>query len=72
MKYGDYKNKQELAIYIVTELEKTISYLGDSEGVKSKLDMFNIPRANKKDLVAKKQELVNKYKLIKKEKLWTY
>ena len=72
MKYREYKNKQELAIYIISELERTIKLMGNSDGLQSSLDMFRAPKAKKKDLIAKKQDIIEKYKLIKKGKLWTY
>lgn len=70
MKYKEYKNKKELAAYIVKELQRTISLMGNLDGLQSTLDMFRAPRARKKDLVAKKQELIDKYKLTKIGKLW--
>jgi hypothetical protein len=63
MKYGEYKSRKECAKYIITELERTIKLMGDSDGLQSSLEMFKSPRAKKKDLINKKQEIIEKYKL---------
>lgn len=63
MKYGEYKNRKECAKYIVTELERTIKLMGESDGLQSSLEMFKAPRAKKKDLINKKKEIIEKYKL---------
>ena len=63
MKYGEYKNKRELGIYICKELTRTIRSMGDSEGLQSELEMFKAPRARKKDLKAKRKELMNKHNI---------
>tara|TARA_R110000744_G_scaffold18170_1_gene48966 strand:- start:192 stop:392 length:201 start_codon:yes stop_codon:yes gene_type:complete len=65
MKYREYKNKKDLAKYIVKQLTRTIKLMRDSEGLQSNLDMFRGPRAKKKDLINKKQEIIQKYKLCK-------
>ena len=61
MKYGEYKSKKELARYIIKELDRTIKLLDDVNGIQSNLDMFRAPRAKKKDLIAKKQYILDKY-----------
>jgi len=63
MKYGDYKNKKDLAKYIIAELTRTIQTMGDSDGLQSALDMFRAPRARKKDLIAKRKQIKEKYDL---------
>ena len=62
MKYGEYKNKKELAKYIVKELTRTINLI-NSDGLQSSLEMFRAPKAKKKELVAKRQEIIEKYKI---------
>tara|TARA_R100001463_G_scaffold131284_1_gene191201 strand:+ start:634 stop:840 length:207 start_codon:yes stop_codon:yes gene_type:complete len=68
MKYKNYKSKKELAKYIIKELDRTISLMGNSDGLQSSLEMFKAPRAKKKDLVDKRQELIDKY-INKKKKI---
>ena len=63
MKYGEYANKKDLAKYIIAELTKTINTMGNSDGLQSPLEMFRAPRARKKDLIAKRKELKEKYNL---------
>ncbi len=63
MKYGEYKTKRHLAIYICYELTRTLTTMGDSDGLQSSLDMFKSPRARKKDLKAKRKELMEKHNI---------
>ena len=37
--------------------------MGESDGLQSSLEMFKAPRAKKKDLINKKKEIIEKYKL---------
>ena len=69
MKYKDYPTKKQLSAYIVNELEKTVSKL-KVDGLQIKSDLFKVPKARRSDLISKQKELTNKYKLIKKGKLW--
>tara|TARA_R100000781_G_scaffold97620_1_gene61436 strand:+ start:80 stop:286 length:207 start_codon:yes stop_codon:yes gene_type:complete len=59
MKYKDYPNKVTLCKYILSELDKTIEKMGESDGVHSDLDMFRV-KARKKDLVKRKEEIIKK------------
>tara|TARA_R100000900_G_scaffold121040_1_gene95593 strand:- start:1576 stop:1812 length:237 start_codon:yes stop_codon:yes gene_type:complete len=63
MKYGEFKTRTELATYICSELTRTINIMGDSDGLQSPLDMFKAPRARKKDLKAKRKELMEKHNI---------
>lgn len=63
MKYGEYKTKEDLAKYIIAELTRTITTMGDSDGLQSENSMFRTPRAKKKDLIAKRKEIKQKYNL---------
>ena len=63
MKYGEYPTRKKLAIYICSELTRTIKTMGDSDGLQSSLEMFKAPRARKKDLKAKRKELMNKHNI---------
>ena len=72
MKYKDYPSKKELCTYIISELDKTIAYLESQTGdnIQNKLEMFKVPKAMKADLIAKKREIIDNYKLTKIGKLW--
>ena len=50
-------------------VEKTVSKL-KVDGLQNKSEMFKVPKARRSDLISKQKELINKYKLIKKGKLW--
>jgi hypothetical protein len=67
MKYGNYKTKKNLAKYIIGELTRTINIMGDSNGLQSENSMFKAPRARKKDLKAKRKEIMLKYNITHKD-----
>ncbi len=52
---------KEKAIEIITNLERTISKMGKSDGMYSDNAMFKRPRAKRADLIKKKNELTKKY-----------
>tara|TARA_R100001594_G_scaffold57678_1_gene91592 strand:+ start:792 stop:959 length:168 start_codon:yes stop_codon:yes gene_type:complete len=52
---------KEKAIEIITNLERTISKMGKSDGMYSDNAMFKRPRAKRSDLIKKKNELTKKY-----------
>ena len=59
MKYKNYPNKVTLCKYIISELDKTIEKMGESDGIQSDLDMFRV-RARRKDLIKRKEEVIKK------------
>ena len=67
MKYKEYTSKKELGLYIISELNRTIKLLSNSNDVQSELAMFRSPKAKKADLIAKKQEVMEKCGLTKKD-----
>ena len=54
---------KEKAKEIVKNLEQTLSRMSKTDGVRSDNPMFRLPRPKRSDLLRKKKELIDKYKL---------
>jgi len=54
---------KEKAKEIVKNLEQTLSRMSKTDGIRPDNPMFKLPRPKRSDLLRKKNELINQYKL---------
>ena len=61
------KQKKQIGIEIYHNLTQTINKMDDKDIIRSEKSIFHAPRAKKSSLISKREEVINKCGLTKKD-----